>query len=265
MKDLRNLLIDCRIELRKAQRDFQKTRLCEQLDAAIQEMAHSINRTAVPDTAGPVGSDTGSSLPAQAVPEKAETSQQVALAWQAAARDLKFSDPALYESLSQRVMAKLESKHLVDQVTELRDLEQSLATAKTQQEDTLAAHYATIAQRDALLGALATAVPQLRDGGDPVAVALARLEWLQSQRAQAVAAATAASAAPIDTESHVPTDIVLRAVLAGARVLTREQREWCVGEAMVTTGFQFTPVELIDKGDAYLAGLALNGSSAQAG
>lgn len=263
MKDLRNLLIDCRIELRKAHRDFQKTQLCEQLDAAIQELAHSINRTTVPDSAAPSG-DAGSSLPAQAVPEKAETSQQVALAWQAAARDLKFSDPALYESLSQRVMAKLESKHLVDQVTELRDLEQTLAAAKAQHEDTLAAHYATIAQRDALLGALATAVPQLKDGGDPVAVALARVEWLQSQRAQAVAAATAASAPPVDAESHVPTDIVLRAVLAGGRALTREQREWCVGEAMVTTGFQFTPVELIEKGDAHLAGLVLNGPSAQA-
>ncbi len=258
MKDLRNLLIDCRIELRKAHRDFQKTQLCEQLDAAIQELAHSINRAVLPEGTSATAAESASGLPAQTVPEKTETAQQVALAWQAAARDLKFSDPALYESLSQRVMTKLESKHLVDQVTELRDLEQALTDAKAKQDDTLAAHYATIAQRDALLGALATAVPQLKDGGDPVAVALARLEWLQSQRAQAMAAATAASAAPIEVESHVPTDVVLRAVLAGGRALTREQREWCVGEAMVTTGFQFTPVELIEKGDAHLAGLVLN-------
>lgn len=259
MKDLRNLLIDCRIELRKAQRDFQKTQLCERLDEAVQELAHSINRTSVPEGASP---EPTSGLPAQVVPEKAETSQQVALAWQAAARDLKFSDPALYESLSQRVMAKLEAKHLVDQVTELRDLEQSLADTRASQEQTLAAHDAITAQRDTLLGALATAVPQLKDGGDPVAVALARLEWLQSQRAQAVAAATAASAPPIEAESHVPTDVVLRAVVAGARALTREQREWCVGEAMVTTGFQFTPVELIEKGDAHLAQLVLSNQAA---
>ena len=36
MKDLRSLLIDCRIELRKLSRDFQKTELCERLDLAIQ-------------------------------------------------------------------------------------------------------------------------------------------------------------------------------------------------------------------------------------
>jgi len=56
MKDMRNLLIDCRIELRKAQRDFQKTRLCEQLDEAIQELAHSINRAQVPGGAADAAS-----------------------------------------------------------------------------------------------------------------------------------------------------------------------------------------------------------------
>lgn len=254
MKDMRNLLIDCRIELRKAQRDFQKTRLCEQLDEAIQELAHSINRAQVPGGTP----DAGSALPAQAVPEKTETAQQVALAWQAAARDLKFSDPTLYESLSKRVMAKLEAKHLVDQATELHDMEKSLADLQARQDAAVAAQEAVTAQRDALLGALASAVPQLHDGGDPVAVALARLAWLQAQRSQAVAAASKANAPPVEEEeSHVPTDVVLKAVAAGARALTREQREWCVGEAMVSTGFQFTPVELLDKGDAHLATLVL--------
>jgi hypothetical protein len=263
MKDLRNLLIDCRIELRKAQRDFQKTQLCERLDEAIQELAHSLNRTPVPE--GATGVDgPASALPPQPVPEKAETSQQVALAWQAAARDLKFTDPALYESLSQRVMAKLEAKHLVDQVTELRDLEQALADARATQAQTEAAHVAMIAQRDTLLGALATAVPQLKDGGDPLAVALARLDWLQAQRSQAVAAAAAVSA-PVEVESHVPTEVVLKAVVAGARALTREQREWCIGEAMISTGFQFTPVELLEKGDVHLAGLVLSNQAAQPG
>ena len=255
MKDLRNLLIDCRIELRKAQRDFQKTQLCDQLDEAIQELAHTINRSPMPG-----GAEVASDLPAQAVPVKAETAQQVALAWQAAARDLKFSDPALYEALSKRVMAKLESKHLVDQVTELHEMEKSLAALQASQEQTLATQQALAAQYDTLLGALATAVPQLRDGGDPLAVALARLDWLQAQRAQAQAAATKAEA-PVEVESHVPTDVILKAVAAGARSLTREQREWCVGEAMVTTGFQFTPVELLDKGDAHLAGLVLGSQS----
>ena len=47
-------------------------------------------------------------------------------------------------------------------------------------------------------------------------------------------------------------------VAAGAGTLTKEQREWCVGEAMVVTGFQFTPVELIEKGDAAMARLILD-------
>ena len=36
MKELRTLLIDCRIELRKLVRDFHKTELCERLDVAVQ-------------------------------------------------------------------------------------------------------------------------------------------------------------------------------------------------------------------------------------
>ena len=41
MTDLRSLLIDCRIELRKLSRDFQKTELCERLDLAIQAQANA--------------------------------------------------------------------------------------------------------------------------------------------------------------------------------------------------------------------------------
>jgi hypothetical protein len=39
MKDLRALLIDCRIELRKAIRDFEKSELCDRINAAITELA----------------------------------------------------------------------------------------------------------------------------------------------------------------------------------------------------------------------------------
>ena len=51
---------------------------------------------------------------------------------------------------------------------------------------------------------------------------------------------------------------LLALVAAGAGTLTKEQREWCVGEAMVLTGFQFTPVELIEKGDAAVARMILD-------
>jgi len=159
-------------------------------------------------------------------------------------------------------MARLGAKHLRDRASGVHDMEKSLEDRQAKQAEALAAQEAVVAQRDALLGALASAVPQLHDGGDPIAVALARLAWLQAQRSQAVAAATKANAPPVEeAESHVPTEVVLKAVAAGARALTREQREWCVGEAMVSTGFQFTPVELLDKGDAHLAKLVLGAAS----
>ena len=43
MKQLRTLLIDCRIELRKLVREFHKTELCERLDVAVQSLANAEN------------------------------------------------------------------------------------------------------------------------------------------------------------------------------------------------------------------------------
>ena len=249
MKDLRNLLIDCRIELRKAQRDFHKTELCDRLDAGIQALAGvRAAETAAGETPEPVeeAAPVGS--------ERAQTANQVALAWQAAARDLKFSDLPLYETLSKKVMAKLGTKTLVDQTTELHDMEKAMAELKEQRITDERKRLSVMAQRDTLLGALATAVPQLQDGGDPIAVALARLDLLKNQSVKAVAA----GAPMVEPESHVPTTHILQAVASGGRALTRDQREWCVGEAMVSSGFQYTPVELIEKGDGYLAQLILD-------
>ena len=53
-------------------------------------------------------------------------------------------------------------------------------------------------------------------------------------------------------------DVVSIYYNAPLRFFNKEQREWCVGEAMVVTGFQFTPVELIEKGDAAMARLILD-------
>ena len=58
------------------------------------------------------------------------------------------------------------------------------------------------------------------------------------------------------TEHHrfadAPFALLLREP-AGAGGFTKEQREWSIGEAMVLSGFQFTPVELIAKGDRAIA------------
>ena len=152
MKDLRDLLIDCRIELRKLSRDFQKTELCDRLDLAIQSVA-----------AGTLAA------PAEAPP--ADTAPQP-------------------------------------------------ASEKGQ----------TVSQ-----------------------VALARIDWLTTELAKGPSASGAVRKVVPDPQDTVPTAERIAAVAAGAGGFTKEQREWSIGEAMVLSGFQFTPVELIAKGDRAIA------------
>src|SRR4249919_1718395 len=246
MKELRTLLIDCRIELRKLVRDFHKTELCERLDVAVQSLGN----------AGGAEMDLKQAPTASTVREVKETSNQVALAWQTAARDLKFSHPTLYDQLSKKVMSKLGAKTLVDQVDELRQLEDSLGELKKQQQVAEKARQTIEVERDALLGALATAVPELVDGGDRVGVALARIDLLKAQAEKGGDGGgerTHAARAAAEEENRVPSPEVLAMVMAGARGFTNAQREWCVGEAMVLSGFAFTPMELIEQGDVKIA------------
>jgi hypothetical protein len=254
MTDLRSLLIDCRIELRKLSRDFQKTELCERLDLAIQAQA---NAKAAPPVAASAPA-VNEAAPGVG-PEKGQTVSQVALAWQTAVRDLKFSDPAIYARLGEKVMRLLAAKTLVDPATEIVQLEKQVAELRQSIDAQLKDQQAMAAERDALLGSLANAVPKLKDGGDRLAVALARVAWL---KAEAEKAGTASAARPSaqrvpEPQDTVPSPELLAAAAAGAATFTREQREWCVGEAMVLTGFQFTPVELLEKGDANVAQLIL--------
>lgn len=255
MKELRNLLIDCRIELRKLVRDFHKTELCERLDAATQQLGNA------PKSDAPKPASTGGTT------EKTPAPNQVALAWQTAARDLKLSDPALYDALQKKVMQRLETKSMVDPTTEINELGKAVADMKKRQDAHEKSYKALENERDTLLGALAMAVPELSDGRDRVAVALARIEWLRNAKATAAAKPAAKSArttgkqeampsasAPASEEAGpAPSDTVLMAIAAGTRKFTDAHREWCVGEAMVLSGFEFTPVELIQQGDAAIA------------
>ncbi len=249
MKDLRSLLIDCRIELRKQSRDFQKSELCDRLDLAIQ----STSNAQIPLEPAAEQATTGQPS------EKTQTAGQVALAWQTAARDLKFSDPAIHARLGEKVMRLLGAKTLVDPAQEIILLEQQVAALKEQ----IAVHekkqQSLQMECDTVQGALAKAVPSLKDGGDRLAVTLARLAWLKAEADKAGkpgAAPAAAKRAP-EPQDTVPTQELLTAAAAGAATFTKEQREWCVGEAMVLTGFQFTPVELIEQGDQRIAEIIL--------
>ena len=246
MKDLRDLLIDCRIELRKLSREFQRSELCDRLDLAIQSVA--AGTLAAPSEAPPVETAPPT------ISEKGQTAAQVALAWQTAARDLKFSDPAIHARLSEKVMRLLGQKTLVDPAAEILQLEAQIDELRKQIARGEKAAHAIEVERDAILGALASAVPDLKDGGDRLGVALARVDWLVAE----IAKGPSSKSGPVkklvpDPQDTVPSNELLAAVAAGAAGFSKEQREWSVGEAMVISGFQFTPVELIAKGDSAIA------------
>jgi hypothetical protein len=61
----------------------------------------------------------------------------------------------------------------------------------------------------------------------------------------------------VEPAEIAPTRETLLAVAEGTRALTRGEREWCVGEAMVLCGFTRTPAQLLDDGEAAMARIIL--------
>jgi hypothetical protein len=106
-------------------------------------------------------------------------------------------------------------------------------------------------QLHALHRALATVVPEVKDGADAQAVALQRIEWLATHGRPNPEAAAAAREAEL--EAPIPGRAVLEAVIAGKRSFTKEQLEFTISEAMVLNGWEMTPLELMAKGEVWLA------------
>lgn len=106
-------------------------------------------------------------------------------------------------------------------------------------------------QLHALHRALATVVPEIKDGADAQAVALQRIEWLATHGRPNPEAAIAAREAEL--EAPIPGRAVLEAVIAGKRNFTKEQLEFTISEAMVLNGWEMTPLELMAKGEVWLA------------
>ena len=249
---LRNLLIDCRMALRRAGAGDQGAALGGRIDAAIRE----IDRGRIPTpaaaeeaTAGRIGS------------------QQVALAWQTACRGLMLAQPQLYSELRDKVMGLLDQRELRDPdqelvaaESEIQRLHAELSAVRTRLNEMLLragqAQSALTALREALQGA-AQEMPDADRFRDPQALALACVDWL-SRRTGPAAAAPAASA--VESDGPVPSAALLQAVAGGQREFNTAQREWVVGEALGLTGWSMTPVELLDKGDAWLAGKILEAS-----
>src|SRR5690606_22569869 len=93
MIEIRNLLLDCRAALRRADRKFESTPLAEVLDDEIIR----IGRESEP-------------RPASEEPAARPHALPIAYAWQAAARELRSSHPEVHELLSRRVHERLREK-----------------------------------------------------------------------------------------------------------------------------------------------------------
>ena len=62
----------------------------------------------------------------------------------------------------------------------------------------------------------------------------------------------------VEEDNPVPSAELMNLVAAGGRQFSKSQREWCVGEAMVLSGFAFTPMELINQGDSAIAKIIID-------
>jgi hypothetical protein len=117
-------------------------------------------------------------------------------------------------------------------------------------------------QLNTLHKALAAAAPDGSEAKDPQVAALARIEWLTIHGKPDPAAAAAAKEAEMN--APMPSRAVLEAVVAGTRKFSKEQLEFTVGEVMVLTGWEMTPLELLAKGEPWLAQQVLDNQGGEA-
>ena len=232
MNDLRNLLLDCRAALRRADPAFQDGPLQTRLDQAIRSMGTGERPTTV----------------AQPLTFAA---QQVAYAWQQAARELSFTHPELHAELGDRVRARLQADTLVDPGVEILQVQARLRTAQASTDASqaeLAALHAMLAAAIALEGADAN--------GSAAERAQRRLQLLLDA---ANRGGGLPKTRPEDPDAIAPTADELQRVSQGLRVFTDEEREWCIGEMMVRTHFELDPRQLLAAGDGALAARLLEG------
>ena len=240
----RPLLIDCRIELRKSLRNFDQSDLCHRLDAALSMLAAGAVPSAKPD--GP--------------PRPAErTGQQVAYAWQMAARNLKASHPALFADMQKDVLRLLDAgENFVDANAEIERLKQDLESAESASGAAKLARMKATGQLNTVCKTLAAAAPHVAETGDAQATALARIKALVKGQGAGLLDVGAIAAGAADPEAVPPPTFVLEMVKSGERRFNKAQREFAVAEAMIVTGWQFTPVELLERGETWLASLLLS-------
>lgn len=140
----------------------------------------------------------------------------------------------------------------------LERLRQDVEDAEHARDGASLARMRVLGQLNTLHKTLSAASPDYdgENDGDSQHQALRRIEWLARRGGIDPAAALAAKEAEMN--APMPGQAVLEAVLAGDRKFTKAQLEFSVSEAMVLCSWELTPLEIIGKGEPWLAQLLLD-------
>jgi hypothetical protein len=149
------------------------------------------------------------------------------------------------------------AKALESQAARLERLRQDVEAAERERDAASLARMRVLGQLNTLQKTLTAASPDFQPDKDDDAqhIAMRRIEWLAKRGGSDPAAALAAQAA--EMEAEIPGQAVLEAVIAGTRHFTKAQLEFSVSEAIVLMGWEMTPVEIMAKGQPWLAELIL--------
>ena len=149
------------------------------------------------------------------------------------------------------------AKLLDAQAAQIARLRQDVEDAEHTRDAANLARMRVFGQLNTLHKTLAAATPDFEgdSDGEVQHVALRRIEWMASRGGTDPNAALAAKEA--EMQAPMPGQAVLEAVMAGERRFTKAQLEFSVSEAIVLTGWEMTPIEILEKGEPWLAELIL--------
>ena len=179
--------------------------------------------------------------------------QQVAYAWQVAVRDLRFTHPELHAQLSEKRAQAARRR----------------GARRPRARDPAPAGERSRGDRSRSMrrGANSTNCGGARRRGARHRRKVPAAEAARLRMRTLIDAGSRGSGLPpraqqrnVDPAELAPSREALREVAEGRRTLTREEREWCVGEAMVLTGFLRTPVQLLEDGEQEIARIILDGA-----
>lgn len=214
-KTIRDLLADCRIELRTLMRDFHKSELCRRIDEARVELSRD---------EAPASAMTAVAASSTA----AASTDSIAQAWRLAAEDLRVTAPAIYQLLAKKVA-------------------QRLAAAATQANEPVAEDVVETPV-PAPEAETMTATDVARD---PEAADASAVEVVPEPAPEVAVVEPIVEAVPANPLAPSRDDLL--SISRHKRRFTEAQREWCVGEALIRSGFTINPNDFIGGGDHAMA------------